>query len=121
MMNFNTKQIGDKGENYAVKYLKKHRYKILERNYRKPYGEIDIIAENKEYLVFVEVKARKLNTLIEPSYAVNQKKQYHLRNTAQAYIKENKIDRPCRFDVCEVYVNSDNLKLININYIENAF
>ena len=47
-MIFTTKQTGDKGEAYAAKYLKKHKYKIIARNYKKPYGEIDIIAENKE-------------------------------------------------------------------------
>lgn len=121
MMKFTAKKIGDKGENYAVGYLKKLKYRIIERNYRKPYGEIDIIAENKEYLVFVEVKTRNQNTYAEPSCAVNYKKQQHLRNAAAAYIDEHNIEKLCRFDVCEIYINSDNLKLIDINYIENAF
>lgn len=121
MMKFTTKQTGNRGEDYAAEYLKKHKYKIIERNYSKPYGEIDIIAEQKEYLVFVEVKTRRVNTLVEPSFSVNYKKQEHIRNTALAYIDEHNIDRPCRFDVCEVYINSDNLKLISINYIEDAF
>lgn len=121
MKKFTTKTIGDKGEDYAVLYLKKHGYKILERNYHKTCGEIDIIARNKEYLVFVEVKTRKQNPFAEPSYAVNFSKQQHLRNTAEIYIDENSLDEPCRFDVCEVFVNSDNLKLVNINYIEDAF
>ena len=59
-MIFTTKQTGDKGEAYAAKYLKKHKYKIIARNYKKPYGEIDIIAENKEVIAFVEVKKRIL-------------------------------------------------------------
>lgn len=121
MMKFTTKQTGDKGEDYAAKYLKKNKYKIIKRNYSKPYGEIDIIAEQNEYIVFVEVKTRRANALAEPSYAVNYKKQEHIRNTAQAYLDENNLDRPCRFDVCEVYINSDNLKLLSINYIEDAF
>lgn len=121
MKHYTTGQIGNKGEDYACKYLKKHRYKIIARNYSKPYGEIDIIARNKEYLVFVEVKTRSENAIVEPSYAVNYKKQAHIRNVANAYIGENKIDCPCRFDVCEVFVNSDNLRLSSINYIENAF
>lgn len=120
-MKFTTKQTGDKGESYAVKYLKKHRYKIRERNYRKPYGEIDIIAENKEFIVFVEVKTRKSNSLTAPIDAVNRKKQYRISKTADIYISENNIEKQCRFDVCEVYINSDNLKMTDINYIEDAF
>ena len=112
-MIFTTKQTGDKGEAYAAKYLKKHKYKIIARNYKKPYGEIDIIAENKEVIAFVEVKTRKENSLTQPVDAVNRKKQM--------YMYENNIDKECRFDVCEVFVNSDNLKLVGINYIEDAF
>ncbi len=121
MMKYTTKQIGDKGEYYAAKYLKKHKYKIIEHNYRKPYGEIDIIAENNEWLIFVEVKTRKINSLTEPSYAVNKQKQIRLKKTASAFIDEKNIDKACRFDVCEVYIDSDNLRMININYIEDAF
>ena len=56
MNKLKTKEIGDIGEEYAVNYLKKHRYKILSRNYRKRFGEIDIIAEKKGTVAFVEVK-----------------------------------------------------------------
>lgn len=120
-MIFTTKQTGDKGETYAAKYLKKHKYKIIARNYKKPYGEIDIIAENKEVIAFVEVKTRKENSLTQPVYAVNRKKQIKILKTADMYMYENNIDKECRFDVCEVFVNSDNLKLVGINYIEDAF
>mgnify|MGYP000502005465 CR=1 FL=1 len=113
-MIFTTKQTGDKGEAYAATYLKKHKYKI-------PYGEIDIIAENKEVIAFVEVKTRKENSLTQPVDAVNRKKQVKILKTADMYMYENNIDKECRFDVCEVFVNSDNLKLVGINYIEDAF
>lgn len=118
---FTTKAIGDKGEDYAVKYLKKHGYRIIERNYLKRYGEIDIIAENKEYLVFVEVKTRNTNAMIRAGEAVNRHKRQCLIKTAYAYLSECNTDKFCRFDVCEVYVYSDTLKLQSINYIENAF
>ncbi len=91
------------------------------RNYKKPYGEIDIIAENKEVIAFVEVKTRKENSLTQPVDAVNRKKQMKILKTADMYMYENNIEKECRFDVCEVYVNSDNLKLVGINYIEDAF
>ena len=121
MSQFSTKTTGDKGEDYAVKFLKKHRYNILARNYRKKYGEIDIIAENKEYIVFVEVKTRHENSMTKGLDAVDKRKQLRLIKTASAFLSENDIEKFCRFDVCEVYVNSDNLKLIKINYIEDAF
>ena len=120
-MIFTTKQTGDKGEAYAAKYLKKHKYKIIARNYKKPYGEIDIIAENNEVIAFVEVKTRKENSLTQPVDAVNRKKQMKILITADMYMYENNKDKECRFDVCEVFVNSDNLKLVGINYIEDAF
>lgn len=120
-MKFTTKEIGNIGETYTVKYLKKHGYKILERNYLKRYGEIDIVAENKEYLVFVEVKTRNINTLVRGGEAVNYHKRQCLIKTALAYLSEHNVDKFCRFDVSEVYVYRDTLKLQSINYIENAF
>lgn len=118
---FPAKTIGDKGEEYAVKHLRKHGYKIVVRNYRKRYGEIDIIAENKEYIVFVEVKTRHENSMTQPVDAVDKRKRMRLIKTASAFLSENETEKFCRFDVCEVYVKSENLKLISINYIENAF
>lgn len=121
MKKFSTKAIGDKGEKYAADYLKKKKYKILALNYRKRCGEIDIIAENKQTLVFVEVKTRHNNSYLDAALAVDRKKQIRIIKTALLYISENKIDKFCRFDVCEVYVDPENLKLEKINYIENAF
>lgn len=121
MIRFTAKETGDKGEEYAVKYLKKNKYKILERNYRKRYGEIDIIAENDGYIAFVEVKTRHQNSMTLPVEAVDRKKQQRLIKTAYTFLSERVSDKMCRFDVCEVYVDSNTLKLIKINYIENAF
>ena len=121
MKKFSTQSIGEAGEEYAVKFLKKKKYKILERNYRKRYGEIDIIAENKNYIVFVEVKTRHTDSMTSASDAVNRQKQLKIIKTASLYLAENETEKFCRFDVCEVYVNSDNLKLVDINYIEAAF
>ena len=121
MNKLKTKEIGDIGEEYAVNYLKKHRYKILSRNYRKRFGEIDIIAEKKGTVAFVEVKTRHENPLSRPFEAVDTKKQEKIYRTSLAYIYENDLDCQYRFDVCEVYVNRDTLKLIQINYFDNAF
>lgn len=118
---FSKKQTGDIGEDYAVKYLKKHGYKIIERNYRKKIGEIDIIAKRHDYLVFVEVKTRHCNPLTKPYEAVNLGKQRKIIKTAALYIAEHKLQTYMRFDVCEVYVDAGTLKLNKINYIKNAF
>lgn len=121
MKKFSTKVIGEKGEDYAVKFLRKKKYTIVARNYQKRYGEIDIIAENKDYIVFVEVKTRHENSMTAAADAVDRRKQQRIIRTASLFLAENDTEKFCRFDVCEVYINSDNLKLININYIESAF
>ena len=121
MKTVKTKAIGDTGEEYAVEYLKKHKYKILSRNYRKRFGEIDIIAEKKGTVAFVEVKTRHENPLTKPFEAVDARKQKKIYKTSIAYIYENNLNCQYRFDVCEVYVNRNTLKLIEINYFENAF
>ncbi|MGN1432398.1 MAG: YraN family protein [Ruminococcus sp.] len=121
MKKFSTQKIGETGEMYVAEFLKKKKYKIIEKNYRKRYGEIDIIAENKNYLVFVEVKTRHTDSMTSAADAVNRHKQLKIIKTASLYLAENETEKFCRFDVCEVYVNEDNLKLENINYIEGAF
>lgn len=121
MIRFTKKQTGDAGENYCVKYLKKHGYKILGRNYRKPYGEIDIVARKDGVISFVEVKTRRENPFTQPYEAVDYRKQQRLIMAAQAYIAEFQVEDYCRFDVCEVIINAQTLKLVDLNYIENAF
>lgn len=121
MKKFSTQSIGQIGEDYVAKFLKKKHYKILARNYQKRYGEIDIIAENKNYIAFVEVKTRHTDSMTSAAEAVNRQKQLKIIKTASMYLSENETEKFCRFDVCEVYVNADNLKVVNINYIEGAF
>ncbi len=118
---YSTKKIGDKGEAYTVSYLKKKGYKILAQNYRKNYGEIDIIAKNGDMLCFVEVKTRHSNTITQPYEAVDRRKQTKIIKTAEAYLIENKLELNCRFDVSEVFVDKESLKLEKINYIAAAF
>ena len=120
-MLFSTRQIGDIGEQFAEKFLRKNGYKILERNFLRKCGEIDIIASKGEYIVFVEVKTRKTNSLTQPVEAVTKKKIRCIVKTASLYLAENKIDSFCRFDICEVFLSPDNHKLEKINYIEDAF
>ncbi len=100
----NTRIIGTAGEKLAVKFLKKHRYKILDVNYSCYLGEIDIVAKQGEYTVFIEVKTRFTDTYGTPCEAVTIAKQRHIIRTANMYIAVKKVPR-CqpRFDVIEVY------------------
>ncbi len=110
---------GQSGENTACKFLKKNGYTILERNFRKKYGEIDIIAQKGELISFVEVKTRATEKYGTAGEAVGIKKQQRLIKTAQSYIAEKNLDAAFSFDIIEVYHSGR--KILKINHIENAF
>ncbi len=119
------RQLADIGECAAAKHLKKHGYKILEKNYVAADGEIDIIAENREYTVFAEVKTRTYSpggTSWEsrPAASVNYEKQSKIIRIAKCYLAYNKRNKRVRFDILEVYADRDG-KILKINHIENAF
>ena len=108
---------GSSGERIAEEYLKKEGYDILARNFRTRLGEIDIVASKGEYLVFVEVKARKSEAYGFPSESVTYAKQRKISMVASQYIKLNMyFGAAVRFDVVEVYLTEG-----RINHIENAF
>ena len=108
---------GSSGERIAEEYLKKEGYDILARNFRTRLGEIDIVASKGEYLVFVEVKARKSEAYGFPSESVTYAKQRKISMVASQYIKLNMyFGAALRFDVIEVYLTEG-----RINHIENAF
>lgn len=115
-------QIGKIGENIAIEYLKSNNYKILEQNFRaKRLGEIDIIAEENGYLVFVEVKARRSYNFGTPQESINIIKQKRLRNLANFYIKQKNIkDKNYRFDVVALIIDRFN-NLAKIDLIKYAF
>ena len=129
-----TTEIGRFGEELAVKHLKKSGYKILERNYRSGHNEIDIIAENRDFTVFVEVKTRSEHKVYgfgygNPSEAVTYAKQQRTISAAKAYLykrngcEEN--DKMIRFDVIEVYLHNEAFSskpaLLKIEHMEDAF
>ena len=87
----NKKELGDAGEKIARLYLERNKYKIVETNFRGKQGEIDIIAKDKNELVFIEVKTRKSIKYGKPAEAVNYIKQNHIYKTAEYYIFKNKI------------------------------
>jgi putative endonuclease len=118
-MGNNTTETGKRGEEIAVSYLKKEGYRIRERNYRCPLGEIDIIALDGNEVVFVEVKSRKSDDFGEPEAAVDARKQAKLSRIALNYINEHNLnDRSARFDVVAVRFlkGSDRVRLVR-----NAF
>ncbi|MEN8191595.1 MAG: YraN family protein [Bacteroidota bacterium] len=116
-----TKQhTGNKGEDYACDLLLEKNFKILARNYRYGHGEIDIVAEDGDVLVFVEVKTRKNLEFGPPISAITRNKQRQVRKIAEAYLIEHNIsDRDCRIDVVGVLLKGN--EQAEIDHIENAF
>lgn len=117
----------DKGklaEQMVASYLRKRGFIIPKTNYRSKYGEIDIIAEDKNFIVFVEVKYRSENSLFSPAEAVDINKQQKIMLTAQDYISKAYLgDLQPRFDVAEVspIQNENKEKGYHLHYIPNAF
>ncbi|MBU1055906.1 MAG: YraN family protein [Proteobacteria bacterium] len=110
---------GKEGESLAVLYLKKKGYKILEQNYRTKFGEIDIIAKEKNTLVFVEVKSRKTGGFGSPKYAVTPKKMKKISMVALYFLKiTNQSGVKARFDVVAI---SPGVQEPEIEIIKNAF
>lgn len=114
-MKKNTHEIGCSYEQLAGRYLEQHGYRILQYNFRCSFGEIDIIAEDGEYLVFCEVKYRADSRKGSPLEAVTMAKQRRISKTAMYYITTRNIaDKPCRFDVVGILGNQ-------IQIIKQAF
>ena len=84
-------------------------------------GEVDIIAANKEYIVFAEVKTRRRDPMLTGMYAVNATKRQHIRNTAKMYLAKYPSKLQPRFDVIEIEMDISNGKVVSVNHIENAF
>ena len=109
---------GNLGEDFAGNYFKKKGFSVV-RNYHSRYGEIDIIAENEEYVLFVEVKTRKSDSMTSPKEAVDYRKRQKLILTAQDYLSKHTADKRLRFDVLEVFQNEG--RIYKFNHIESAF
>ena len=109
-----SRTIGILGERQAEKFLKKLGYKIIDRNFSSRFGEIDLIAQDNNYLVFIEVKKRKNTSHGNGAEFVDVAKQRKIIKTANMYIQFNQIDSDIRFDVIEINNNT-------INHIKNAF
>ena len=104
-------------ETKADEFLKLKGYETLERNFRSRFGEIDIIARDREFISFVEVKARSSRSLFSPREAVDKRKRYKISKTALFYAK-NDLDKFFRFDVVEIVQGESWRQYI---LIKNAF
>lgn len=110
---------GKEAESAAVRFLKEQGYKVLKRNYKSKFSEIDIVAEDKGVICFVEVKARHSNMFGEPCEAISKHKQRQISKTAICYLKENNaFQRQARFDVVTLLYITDPPE---INLIKDAF
>ncbi len=118
-----TLEIGRLGEDMVANYLKKTGCLITRRNYYSKYGEIDIVAEKGEYILFVEVKTREKYSPVTPQGAVSRRKQKRMVLTAKDYMAKTYFDRIVRFDIAEVeYEIDENGEFkASLNYILNAF
>jgi len=113
------KELGKKGEEKALRFLKKKGYRIIEQNYVCKLGEMDIIAKEKDTLVFVEVKTRTSMAFGPPQLAVTQFKQRQLSKVALNFLKEKKIeDIKARFDVIAILLAPEGEE---IELIRDAF
>lgn len=115
----NKKAIGNSGEQIAAEYLANKGYAIIEKNWRFKHGEIDLIAENNNTIIFVEVKTRSTSYFGNPEIAVTPKKQKTIANTAQAYLDLNNLNKECRFDIVSIVLVNEHVK--ELFHIEDAF
>ena len=114
--------VGAWGEALAAKYLLKKHYKLVAAGYHSRFGEIDLIVENKQYLVFVEVKVRKNDGFAKAHEFVDRKKQDKIRMTASIFLSQTETELQPRFDVIEIYAPMGvDTKDPKIYHMEDAF
>jgi len=113
-------QKGRHGEDLAAQYLARHGYRIIQQNYLASCGEVDIIAQEKDTLVFVEVKTRSGLRFGSPAAAVTHRKQQQISRTALVYLSQQRLlNKPARFDVVAVVLGKDAEP--HIELFKNAF
>ncbi len=113
---------GIAGEVLAARFLRDKGYSILSSNYHSRFGEIDIIALDNYYIVFVEVKARSQDSIILPREAVTQEKQKKILRTAAHYMRAYPSNLQPRFDVVEVWVSDDDPMIpLQIDHLISAY
>ena len=125
MKQYDKATVGKKGERIAAKFLRRQGYRILARNKHYGKNELDLIAKNKDFLVFVEVKTRSFTEgeqFTRPAEAVDLAKRRRTAEAARAHLREHPTARCPRFDVIEVYLaRKRRLPVMRINHIPDAF
>ncbi len=118
----NTQLLGRWGEAAAADHLRKKGYKIVASGYRTRTGEIDLIAENRRTIAFVEVKTRRDDSFADARDSVDYRKRRRIINTAKLYLASHETDKEVRLDIIEVYAprGTDTVDPV-INHFENAF
>lgn len=113
---------GTWGEALVAEYLRQRGYKLAAHSYQCRFGEIDLIAWDRDVLCFVEVKTRTNFQMGLPREYVTPRKQARIRKTALLYLASHGLDCPARFDVAEVYAAAaGETEGVRIEYLENAF
>jgi len=118
-MNDRRQRIGRWGEQIAADYLVNKGFRLLGRNVRTPYGEIDLLCQRESQIVFVEVKTRTSNTFGYPEDSVTPRKQAHMLSSAEHYLQEHEIDNDWQCDVIAVE-GSPGGKAPRITHFENV-
>lgn len=114
--------VGAWGEAQAAEYLRKNHYQLVAAGYRSRFGEIDLIVQNRKYLVFVEVKLRKSGSFARAMEYVDRRKQDRLRITASMYLSDHPTELQPRFDVIEIYAPEGmDTRHPRIYHMEDAF
>jgi len=113
--------LGRFGEAQAAEMLRRKGHKVLALNYMTRFGEVDIISENRKFLVFAEVKLRKNADFAEAREFVTRSKQQRIILAAQQWLQQNPTKKQPRFDVIEVYAPHGAEGPVTINHLENAF
>lgn len=117
----NTRSAGNRGEAEVARYLRKRGYSLLASQWRCRFGEIDLVAKDRQgMLCFVEVKLRSNLSVGLPREFVDGHKQERLRTAAAVFMSKHELDVPARFDVAEVYADEDG-NILKVEYMENAF
>ena len=110
--------LGKRGEDEAVRYLERKGYKIIERNFMCRQGEIDIIALDKNYIVFIEIKSRTSTEYGLPSESVTERKIKHMTKAIQYYLYKRNLEKEnIRIDVMEVYVKEEKYEINHLKQI----
>ncbi|MCQ2451194.1 MAG: YraN family protein [Clostridia bacterium] len=113
--------IGKKGEDFVCDYLRNHGFIVIKQNFSNRYGEIDIIAENDDYIVFIEVKTRKSDAMVSGIDSVDSAKIRRIRILANDFMNKFFTKKPPRFDVAEVTYYNETDPDFSLNYIVSAF